>query len=377
MKIAIVTEKVARNDGQGRVAYETARLAMARGYAVTLLADCVDEDLTQTGARWLPIHPRTRRIALFKAWEFSQWANRALGDAARRGETFDIVQAFGYTMTRPHQVNVAQFVHDAYRRSPVHTFRVQRTPYGLYQWLYTLANTRWERQAFRQAQVVVACSGLVRQELIVAGVPAARIRVILNAADPQEFSPGDFDRAVLGLPVDVPLALFAGDIRTPRKNLDTVLKALVGVPELHLAVVGSRKGSPYPDMAARLNIAGRVHFLGFRRDMAAIMRAADLFVFPSRYEPFGIVVLEAMASGIPVVISSTVGAAEVVTPESGIVLADSEDAPGLTAALCHLTCDPPRRRAMGRAARAAAEQHSWTRMADAYLHLYEESICRP
>ena len=215
MNLAIVTEKVARNDGQGRVAYETAHLALSQGHTVTLLATQADDDIVAAGAQWIPIPLRTRRIALLKAWEFAQRANRELDRLARRGEAFDVIQAFGYTMTRPHQVNVAQFVHDAWRRSPAHTFRVRRDLYGFYQWVYTGANTRWERQAFRRAKVVVACSGLVRQELIAAGVSPGQIRVILNAADPQEFHPGPSDRAALGLPSGVPLALFAGDIRTP------------------------------------------------------------------------------------------------------------------------------------------------------------------
>ena len=111
-----------------------------------------------------------------------------------------------------------------------------------------------------------------------------------------------------------------------RKNLDTVLQALVGASGVHLAVVGAREGSPYPALAERLGVADRVHFLGFRRDMAQIMQAVDIFVFPSRYEPFGIVVLEAMASGVPVILAATVGAAEVVTPDCGVVLPDPEDA---------------------------------------------------
>lgn len=372
MKIAIVTEKVVRNDGQGRVAYETANRALDLGHAVTLITVRIDEDLTQKGARWIPVAPRLKQLALTKAWEASFRANRALVKLHRQGERFDIIQGFGYSLTRPHQINVAQFVHDAWRRSPVHTFRIQRNPYGLYQWVYTLANTRWERQAFQQAKCVVACSHLVRQELITAGIPTECIRVILNAADPEEFCPGPADRTALGLPTGVPLSLFAGDIRTPRKNLDTVLKALMTVPEMHLAVVGTREGSPYPDMAARLGLADRVHFLGFRRDMAAIMRAVDVFVFPSRYEPFGIVVLEAMATGLPVVLAATVGAAEVVTPDCGIILNDPEDVSGLADHLCRLAQEPKLRLTMGQAARCVAEDHSWKKMADQYLGLYAE-----
>ena len=369
MRLAIVTHDVVRGDGQGRVAYEIAQYALRHGATVSLLSERVDPDLVEAGAQWIPIRPRQQRINLFNVWEFARLADRALD---QRSGQFDVVQGFGFTLTRPHQVSVAQFVHDAWGRSPVHTFRVRRDLYGLYQWTYTTLNTRWERKSFAQAQAVVACSTLVRQELLRVGVPDSHIQVILNAADPQEFHPGPADRPALGLPPDVPLALFAGDIRTPRKNLDTVLRALARVPGVHLAVIGRVERSPYPKLAAELGIAERVHFLGFRRDMGRLMQAADLFVFPSRYEPFGIVVLEAMNCGVPVILAATVGAAGIVTPEAGLVLPDPDDVDAFADAMRTLLQDPQRRTCMGRAAREIGERHTWTDMAERYWKLYQK-----
>ena len=91
---------------------------------------------------------------------------------------------------------------------------------GTYQGFYTALNANWERKAFDRAKVVVAVSEKVAQELVAIGIPRDRIRVILNGIDLQEFAPGIVDRQKRGLPEEVPLALFAGDIRTPRKNLD-------------------------------------------------------------------------------------------------------------------------------------------------------------
>ena len=179
-------------------------------------------------------------------------------------------------------------------------------------------------------------------------------------------------RTALGLPESVPLALFAGDIRLPRKNLDTVLRALVHVPGVHLAVVGTTKGSPYIPLAAALGIADRVHFLGYRRDMAQIMRAVDVFVFPSRYEPFGIVVLEAMATALPVITAETVGAAQIITPQCGVVLSDPNDEKAMSQAMRDLLANPAQCKAMGQAARAIAERQNWLRMAQAYWELYAD-----
>ncbi|HAJ63411.1 MAG TPA: glycosyl transferase, partial [Cyanobacteria bacterium UBA8543] len=225
----------------------------------------------------------------------------------------------------------------------------------------------WEKQAFRKANVVVAVSQTIKQELIDIGVPEEAIRVILCGVGLQEFSPGYVERKQLGLPEQVPLALFVGDIRINRKNLDTVLQALVHVPDLHLAVVGATEGSPYPQLAEQLRLSKRVHFMGYRSDVSQVMQAVDLFVFPSRYEPFGLVVLEAMASGLPVITATTTGASELITPECGVVLSDSEDAQALAQALLYLKNDSQLRTRMGQAAREIAQQYSWTSMAHSYI----------
>jgi glycosyltransferase involved in cell wall biosynthesis len=104
------------------------------------------------------------------------------------------------------------------------------------------------------------------------------------------------------------------------------------------------------------------------------MKSVDFLVFPSRYEPFGLVIIEAMASGLPVITASSTGAAHLVTPESGIVLSDSDDVEALTQALQLLTSHRSLRQQMGKAARSVAEQHSWTNMAQTYVNLFEELI---
>jgi glycosyltransferase involved in cell wall biosynthesis len=266
-----------------------------------------------------------------------------------------------------------QFLHSGWLRSPAHISRTRRDLYGAYQWLYTALNAYWEKQAFRQAKLIVAVSKNIKQQLVDIGVPKERIQVILNGVDLQELSPGhDADRSKLGLPEGASLALFVGDITTNRKNLDTVLQALVQVPQLHLAVVGATERSPYPRMAAKLELDERVHFLGYRHDIPEIMRSVDLFVFPSRYEPFGMVVSEAMASGLPVITAATTGAAEIVTPDCGIVLTNSENIPVLVQALIMLVGDRDLRIQMGQAGRTIAEQHSWLSKAQSYVDLFEQ-----
>jgi glycosyltransferase involved in cell wall biosynthesis len=271
-------------------------------------------------------------------------------------------------------INTVQFVHSGWLRSPFHTSKLRGGWYGKYQWLFSALNASWEKKAFQKSKLVIAVSECIKQELMEINVPAANIRVILNGVDVDEFFPGKGDRAKLGLPESVPLAMFTGDIRTPRKNLDSVLKALVKVPDLHLAVVGATARSPYPDLSQELGIADRVHFLGFRRDVPEIMKAVDFFVFPSRYEACTLVLLEALGTGIPVITAVTTGGAEIVKPECGILLSSSEDVAALADGMARLAADRELRLQMGRSARAIAEQHTWKSKAEAYNNLFEEYL---
>lgn len=370
MKLCIVTHQLKKGDGQGRVNYEVALEALRRGHHLTLLASDIAPELQQSSlVNWISIPVKGWATEIVRnfvfAFKSTEWLRK------HRSEV-DLVKVNGAITNADADVNAVHFVHSSWLQSPAHISRVRRDFYGFYQWLYTALNARLEKQAFGRAKVIVAVSEKVAEELVNIGVPRSRIRVILNGVDLLEFSPGTQARQKFGLPENVNLALFAGDIRTPRKNLDTVLHALVKVPDLHLAVLGNTKGSPFPKEAASLGIDHRVHFLGYRRDVAQIMQAVDLFVFPSRYEACTLVLLEALASGLPVITSTATGGAELVTPECGVVLPDSNDTDALATALLSLVSDRAHREQMGKAARSVAEQHSWATMAQTYVELFEE-----
>ena len=370
MKLCIVTHTIKKGDGQGRVNYEVAKEAIRRGLNLILLASEVAPELQQSReVNWISISVKGWPTEFIRNFIFSQ---KSADWLRRHRSQVDLVKVNGAITMADADVNAVHFVHSSWLLSPAHISRNRRDFYGFYQWLYTALNARWEKQAFQKAKVVVAVSQKVAQELVNIGVPRSQIRVIVNGVDLEEFSPGAADRQKLGLTENVTLALFAGDIRTPRKNLDTILHALVKVPDLHLAVVGNTEGSPFPQLAASLGLDQRVRFLGYRRDIPQIMRAADMFVFPSRYEACTLVLLEALSSGLPVITATATGGAELVTPECGVVLLDSDDTDALSAALLSLVSDRPLRERMGKAARAVAQQHSWATMAQTYVDLFEE-----
>lgn len=370
MKLCIVTHRVMIGDGQGRVNYEVAWEALRRGHCITLLASQIAPELEQhSQVSWVPIAVKKVPTQLLQDLAFSIQSGNWL---KQHRSQFDVVKVNGCITQAPADISAVHFVHSSWLRSPVHIWQQQQNLYSAYQWLYTTLNARWEKAAFHQAKVVVAVSEKIKQELIEIGISEKRVVVIVNGVDIEEFHPAPTDRATLGLPDSVPLALFVGDIRSLRKNLDTVLKALVDVPQLYLVVVGDTEKSPYPAMAERLDVQTRVHFMGYRRDVAHIMQAVDLFVFPSRYEACSLVLLEALASGLPVITAMSTGGVEIITPDCGIVLSHPDDTPALVNALHQLTADPHKRQKMGHSARQTAEGHTWTQMASRYLEVFEE-----
>ena len=369
LRLALVANRIQRNDGQGRVNYEIARAALACGMHVTLLAaHCADDISSHPNARYVRLGRESRPTQMWRNLAFANDTARWL--RANRGSV-DIVQANGFITWEPCDIVAMHFVHSSWLRSRFYPFKGSLRPYALYQRAYTVLNGRWEKRAVHSGKKIVAVSDVVAHDVQELGVPADKIETIFNGVDVEEFRPGPSERNLWNLPESVPIALFVGDIRSPRKNVATVLRALRHLPTVHLAVAGDTKSSPAPALANQLGIAERVHFVGKTSKIPSLMRSVDLFVFPSRYEAHPLVILEAMASGLPVVVSKNVGSAgtfgdvlEVLdTPDDAELLA------GLMKRLLH---DPGLRKDMGQKARTRALDLSWDKTTAAYLSLYKD-----
>lgn len=369
-RFVLISHQFSQNDGQGRVNYEVALRALRCGHHVTILAThCAEEILTHSRAVHVPVNNVGLPTAILRNLAFARITARWL---RQHRADYDLVLANGFITWEKCDVNVAHFVHSAWANNPSFPFRTLK-PYSLYQRLYTALNARWEKPAFCHAARVIAVSDVIADELASIGVPPERITTIPNGVDTGQFRPGPPERHTFALPEDSLLALFAGDIKVPRKNLESVLRAMQLVPEMRLAVAGATEGSPYPALASRLGLDDRVYFLGKVDRIAELMRSVDIFVFPSRYEPFGLVVTEAMASGIPVIVSACAGAA-VCVGGGGIVLENPNDFKALARSIEDLAANSEKRRRMGTEGRSRALEMQWSTMADAYLRVFEE-VC--
>ncbi|MGO9451393.1 MAG: glycosyltransferase family 4 protein [Candidatus Binataceae bacterium] len=226
-----------------------------------------------------------------------------------------------------------------------------------------------ERRGFASPLLrkVIAVSDFVRTDLLRQfSLPPERVVTIYNGVDLQRFHPVEDPaarneiRARFGVPAGAKLALFVGN-GFARKGLGFLIDALPkigGAP--HLMVVGSdRDVGSFRRRAERNGVAARVIFAGAQPSVERFFNASDAFVFPSLFEPFGNVAMEAMACGLPVLASSRCGVAEIMPAALRAFVVDNPADPGEIAGnLDRMLQGGPE---LGRIARAAAEQYTWER----------------
>lgn len=175
-------------------------------------------------------------------------------------------------------------------------------------------------------------------------LPEEKLVTLFNAVDPHRFDPAarpdarDATRAALGVAPDKVVALIvAQDFQ--RKGLRPAIEAIARIPheQLILLVVGNPDPRAYRDLAQRLGVAGRVIFAGATNDPYGAYAAADFFVLPTYHDPCSLVVLEALAMGLPSITTAQNGAGELIEEgRHGWVLADPDDVPALAVAMTRL-----------------------------------------
>ncbi|HEX5377327.1 MAG TPA: glycosyltransferase [Phenylobacterium sp.] len=209
---------------------------------------------------------------------------------------------------------------------------------------------------YRGFDELVANTEDIADWIVNQGWPAGRVRCIPNfAAAPPDAAPAD--RAAQNTPADAPLLLSMGRLHEAKAH-DVTLEALVRIPDaiLWIAGVGPLEGK-LKAMAMALGVADRVRFLGWRTDASALYRAADVCVFPSRYEPLGNVVIQAWAHGLPVVAAASQGPAALIRDGEDGLLTPVDDSDALAAAIQRLLDDRALRDGLARngLARVTAE----------------------
>jgi len=227
----------------------------------------------------------------------------------------------------------------------------------------------------RGRQVVLASEALRQQALDAYPAAASMMSVITPGVHLPGASPSRGDaRRLLGLPQSGALLLFVANDYA-RKGLDVLLAALPRLPEgVMLMVVGNPAGIPaYTERARSMALTEQVHFLGTMKDVDMAYRAATALVHPTLDDTFAMVVLEAMAHGLPVVASGPAYCGISALLEDGtdaLLLEDPRNDRQLSAVLARLLADPVLAAKLSEGGRRFAARHTWAEAARRYEELY-------
>jgi UDP-glucose:(heptosyl)LPS alpha-1,3-glucosyltransferase len=216
------------------------------------------------------------------------------------------------------------------------------------------------------------------------GDAAKGIIVIPNGVNLKTFTPAnrplyrDSIRQKHGISRSDLVLIFAGG-DWERKGVPYIIEALslLPRPDVKLLIVGSGDREFYGQLAEIKQVRERITFVPHSSNLWEYYAASDVFVFPTIYEPFGLVIIEAMASGLPVITSRSAGIADFMADGvDGLLLSDPGDINDLAAKIELLLSSAELRKTMGERARKTAEKFSWERVAEKTLEVYNSVLKR-
>jgi glycosyltransferase involved in cell wall biosynthesis len=394
--LSYVLQNVNTWGGQERVTLEVAR-RLSHHVPVEVFSYTLEDPLGPGAWGSLTFHqvrPHLRRPEGIRSLLFYALATPRVRAARRRGALLHAAGACTITsdVVQMHFVHAAwQAVRDRLpaelRRPPRAASRASagNTLLTSYHQALTRTYMAMERAAYLPHKTYIACSRRVADELQEHFGLREQVHVIHHGIDPDEFRPaaevdgGPEDRAALraalGVAPDDVAALFVGGY--DRKGLPAAIAAMgrlspAALRRSRLLAIGQGHRERFHDLARQAGCADRVTLLDPARHIARYYRAADVMVFPTLYEPFGMVIAEALASGLPTIVSRVAGASELIrNGVDGVLIEDPADAAEIAAAWESLVQDDDRRARMGAQARAAMAGRTWDVVAAEHLAVIE------
>ncbi|KXI23992.1 glycosyltransferase family 4 protein [Photobacterium sanguinicancri] len=235
-----------------------------------------------------------------------------------------------------------------------------------------------ERQMFEsnELQKVICISNMVKQDILTHfTITEDKLVTIYNGINSNQFTPawGEEQRQLrqeLDLPQDKRILIFVGS-GFERKGVKEAIQAVAKTNEdtLLLVVGKEKKIKSYQALAEQLGVNERVYFMGVRTDVGKLMAASDLLLHPAHYEPFGNVVLEAMAAGLGVIVSDFVGAKDLVEPNQNGFICEAFSADSIVDSLAKCETQSQLQQ-LGHNARHTAQQFTIERMVNDMTALY-------
>jgi glycosyltransferase involved in cell wall biosynthesis len=377
--IAVFDLKVTRNSPAGSCVLAEV-LGLADEFDITVFSDAFEND--ETGrVRWVRV-PLPSKPGFLRYMCFNLLAPHALRRHSRqRGGPPTLIQATQGQFIGA-DICYAHFCHRAYLH---HQWQLQKAGglRRLVRWITHYYNAATEQLSFLKAgQVVSPSLGLVGVLTETYPFLKDHIVAIPNPVDVGSFArPERFDRnsllAQLGLPVDDRVLCFAALGNFSHKGLAVLLDALAGIKDrsLSLIVVGGSAGevSEFAALARHLGLACRVVFLAFQKDVRPYFWASDLFVLPSLSESFALVVLQAMAAGVPAIVTRLYGVEEyAVHGENAWIVERNPDA--VRAAIIDALSDEKRLQAARESAAQSVRRYDKGHFVEAWRKLMHHAI---
>lgn len=347
MDIALCYESVLPTRGGAETYISDLARRLARdGHAVHLYACRWDAEALPSTTHYhrleIPSGPR-----FLRPWRFGAACELALRHS-QHDVSIGFDKSWGQDVLYPQGgLHVASAAHNLLKYPGL----VTRTLARIGKWLdpASWSFARLERKQYlgpRRPLIVVNSRMVQRHFEHYYGIPPESVRVLPSAIDPQRFVADDRlrrrdkERRQWGICPEATVGLFVA-MNYRLKGLSPLLKAFALVPrekQANLVIVGHPKVAAYQRQANRLGIADRVRFLGHRSDPRDCYFAADFLIHPTFYDPCSLVVLEALACGLPVITSRFNGASELLTPPAdGLVIDDPHAAQVLAAAIVSMT----------------------------------------
>lgn len=375
MKIALVIYQYSDSKGGvERYVSDLSKGLIKIGHEVHIFCHKRDEPSTQG----IIFHYVPATSALYRAFKMVSFANQSA--KMLKEDKFDIIQGFG----RTYYQDVLRFGSGCHWEYLKHThFSMQSTVVRLLHRINprNMIVMHMEKKSFRSDNYkkIICISNMVKREIqYYYGIPEQDITVIHNAVDLERFTPinrygyREKIRNEIGIKDDEIAILFVGS-GFERKGLASAIEALSLIPDkrFKLIVIGKGNEFKYQLFATRAGVCERVLFLGARENIEQYYAASDIFIFPSLYDAFGTVVLEAMASGLPSLVSNQSGASEVVVHNKDSFVINPKDTVGMARYLNELA-DKIKREEMGKSAHIAAQKYDFKSNLEATLRIYEE-----
>ena len=232
--------------------------------------------------------------------------------------------------------------------------------------------------AKKSTRRVIAVSERIRDDLERHYGRKDGVRVVYHGVDLDTFHPRvrecyrDEVRLELAIAPGECMALYAGNLQ---KGAAAAIRATARVSGVRLVLVSGSNPVADRSVAQAEGVTDRVSFRPFSKQIERFFAAADVLIFPTLFDAYGMVISEAMASGLPVITSRAAGAAELIDHgQSGWLTADSWNVDQIAEGLRALVQRPDLRSRIGAAARAAIEKHTWDRAAAQTMAVYHEAV---